>query len=74
MNSHRHAHTYIKCKIKKTLPILELALKKEIFIPHKTNINVLLLTYRATEKVEKNVESYLYNHVNIFCNAYYTDL
>ena len=39
-----------------------------------TNVNVLLLTYRATEKVDYNVESYLYNHDNILCNAYVTAL
>ena len=39
-----------------------------------TNINALLLTYWATEKVEYNVESFLYNHDNVLCNAYDTAL
>ena len=53
MNSHRHAHTYIKCKIKKTLPILELALKKKYLYLIRLTLMYCCLPTELQRKLRK---------------------
>ena len=51
INTHAHAHTSIKSK-KRPDQDSNSHERKEIRIPYQTKINLLLFTYRATEKVE----------------------